>query len=173
MLTSACTPVFFPFLCLLKFYLYWEIQFSLFRCHPDNHACMITYSNLRPETVFLLNQTPVSPTHMAYCILWQNVIFIPILIQCPKLRVHPAPGAHIFTAGCTIFGGVHPACARFLSHLLYLHIMRVHGEITGRTFLGEVHPVGAPNKILISDTAYYPSTYVLQYHSHNYVAPLL
>ena len=38
--------------------------------------------------------------------------------QCPKLRVHPAPGAHIFTAGCTISGGVHPVCARFLSQLL-------------------------------------------------------
>ena len=30
--------------------------------------------------------------------------------------------------------------------------MRVHGEIPGRTFLGEVHPVGAPTKTLISDT---------------------
>ena len=31
--------------------------------------------------------------------------------------------------------------------------MRVHGEIPGRTFLGEVHPVGAPTKTLISNTA--------------------
>ena len=31
-----------------------------------------------------------------------------MVVQCPKLRVHPAPGAHIFTARCTIFGGVHP-----------------------------------------------------------------
>ena len=30
--------------------------------------------------------------------------------------------------------------------------MRVHGEIPGRTFLGEVHPVGARTKTLISDT---------------------
>ena len=37
--------------------------------------------------------------------------------QCPKLRVHPAPGVHISTAGCTIFGSVHPVCARFLSQL--------------------------------------------------------
>ena len=36
--------------------------------------------------------------------------------QCPKLRVHPAPGVHISTAGCTILGGVHPVCARFLTH---------------------------------------------------------
>ena len=43
--------------------------------------------------------------------------------QCPKLRVHPAPHAHIFTAGCTIFGGVHPMCARFLSQL-YSYISR-------------------------------------------------
>ena len=29
----------------------------------------------------------------------------------------------------------------------------MHGEIPWRTVLGEVHPVGAPNKTLISDTA--------------------
>ena len=40
---------------------------------------------------------------------------------CPKLRVHPAPGVHIFTARCTILGGVHPVCARFLSHLSLLY----------------------------------------------------
>ena len=34
-------------------------------------------------------------------------------MQCPKLRVHPVPVVHISTAGCTIFGGVHPVCARF------------------------------------------------------------
>ena len=45
--------------------------------------------------------------------------------QCPKLRVHPAPGVHISTAGCTILGGVHPVCARFLSHLILLYIGRV------------------------------------------------
>ena len=43
-------------------------------------------------------------------------------------------------------------CARFLSPLLKLHIKRVHGEILGRTISGEVHPVGALNKTLISDT---------------------
>ena len=37
--------------------------------------------------------------------------------------------------------------------LLQLHNKRVHGKIAGRTVLGEVHPVGAPNKTLISDTA--------------------
>ena len=31
----------------------------------------------------------------------------------------------------------------------------MHGEISGRTVLGEVHPVGAPNKTLISVTAMY------------------
>ena len=72
-------------------------------------------------------------------------------LQCPKLRVHSAPGAHIFTAGCTIFGGVHPVCARFLSYLLLLYIGRVHGAISGCTVLGEVHPVSAQNKSLISD----------------------
>ena len=59
--------------------------------------------------------------------------------QCPKLRVHPAPGVHISTAGCTVLGGVHPVCARFLSHLLLLYIGRVHGAFSGCTVLWEVH----------------------------------
>ena len=72
--------------------------------------------------------------------------------QCPKLRVHPAPGVHILTAGCTILGGVHPVCAPFLSHLLLLYIGRVQGAISGCTVLCEVHPASAQNKSLISDT---------------------
>ena len=74
-------------------------------------------------------------------------------IQCPKLRVHPAPGVHISMAGCTIFRGVHPVCARFLSYLLLLYIGRVHGAISGCTVLRQLHPVSAQNKSLISDTA--------------------
>ena len=42
-------------------------------------------------------------------------------------------------------------CARFLSHLLLLYIGRVHGTISGCRVLGEVHPVSAQNKSLISD----------------------
>ena len=72
--------------------------------------------------------------------------------QCPKLRVHPAPGVHIFTARCMIFRGVHPVCARFFSHLLLLYIGRVHGAISGCTILWEVHPACAQTKSLISDT---------------------
>ena len=44
-------------------------------------------------------------------------------------------------------------CARFLSYLLLLYIGRVHGEISGCTDYGEVHPVSAQHKTLISDTA--------------------
>ena len=43
-------------------------------------------------------------------------------------------------------------CARFLSNLSFLYIERVHGAISGCTVLGEVHPVSAQNKSLISDT---------------------
>ena len=68
--------------------------------------------------------------------------------------MQPAPGVHISTAGCTIFGGVHPVCARFLSNLSFLYIGRVHGTISGCTVLGEVHPVSAQNKSLISDTVW-------------------
>ena len=84
--------------------------------------------------------------------LHYDVITLYIYMQCPKLRVYPAPGVHISAAGCTIFRGVHPECARFLSYLLLLHIGRVHGENSGRTVSGGVHPVGAQSKTLISDT---------------------
>ena len=40
------------------------------------------------------------------------------------------------------------------SYVLKLHIRRVHGEIPGRTDSGDVHPVNAQNKTLISDTEY-------------------
>ena len=43
-------------------------------------------------------------------------------------------------------------CGRFLSHLLLLYIGRVHGAISGCTVLGEMHPVSAHKKSLISDT---------------------
>ena len=43
-------------------------------------------------------------------------------------------------------------CAHFLSHLLLLYIGKVHGANSGCTDLGEVHPVSAQNKSLISDT---------------------
>ena len=75
-----------------------------------------------------------------------------IRCQSPKLRARPAPGVHISTAGCTIFGVVHPVCAPFFSHLSLLYIGRVHGAISGCTVLWEVHPVSAQNKSLISDT---------------------
>ena len=63
------------------------------------------------------------------------IIAIGIPMQCPKLRVHPAPGVHISRAGCMILGGVHPVCARFLSNLLLVYIGRVHGAISGCTIL--------------------------------------
>ena len=72
--------------------------------------------------------------------------------------MHPAPGVHISTAGCTILGGVHPLCARFLSHLFLLYIGRVHddGAIlfpgAHNSFLWEVLPASVQNKSLISDT---------------------
>ena len=51
--------------------------------------------------------------------------------QCPKLRVHPAPGAHISAAGCTIFRGVHPECTRLFEILSLIHIRRVHSKNPG------------------------------------------
>ena len=69
--------------------------------------------------------------------------------QCPKLRVHPAPGALPFD-----FRRCVPGVCTFFEPVIQLHIKRVHGKTPGHTFLGEVHPVGAPNKTLISDTAH-------------------
>ena len=48
--------------------------------------------------------------------------------QCPKLRVHPAPGAHIFTDRCMIFGGV------FFENLSLLHIRGCIEKIPGAQF---------------------------------------
>ena len=49
----------------------------------------------------------------------------------------------------------------FLSYLLLLYIGRVHGAISGCTVLGEVHPVSAQNKSLISDTGVHISSTTL------------
>ena len=81
--------------------------------------------------------------------------------QCMKLRARPATGAHISADECTIFGAVHPECARFLSYSSLLHIRRVHGGIHGRTVLEYVHPVGNQNKSLISDTGF---VHIFHYH---------
>ena len=44
-------------------------------------------------------------------------------MQCSKLRVHPAPGAHNFDTGCTILKAVHPACApHCLIFIVYLSL---------------------------------------------------
>ena len=69
------------------------------------------------------------------------------IIQCQKLRVHPASGVHIYIAGCVNFGRVHPECARFLGELSLLYTRRLHGEFPGCTVLGGVHTVGAQSKI--------------------------
>ena len=94
-----------------------------------------------------------------------------VVSQCPKLRVHPAPGAHISTAGCMIFGGVHPVCARFLSCLLLLYIGGVHVEISGCTVLGKVHPMSAHYKSLISDTVSGGPPYQLRPFLHFFLHP--
>ena len=58
-------------------------------------------------------------------------------MQCPKLRVHPASGVHISTAGCTVLGGVHPVCARFLNHLLLQYSGRCMEKFPGAQFYGK------------------------------------
>ena len=87
--------------------------------------------------LFCLYYVSVS-CHLSFLTELLSYIYICMRFQCPKLRVHPAPGAHISTAGCTILGGVHPVCARFLNHLV----------------LWEVHPASAHNESLISDTGF-------------------
>ena len=68
------------------------------------------------------------------------------------------PVSEIKGEPCTILGGVHPVCARFLSHLLLLYTGRVYGSISGCTVLWEVHPASAQNKSLISDTDMHRNT---------------
>ena len=62
-------------------------------------------------------------------------------LQCSKLRVRTAPGAHISVDGRTFFCTVRPVCAR-----------GVHGQAAGCTFYEPVRPDGAQNKTLISNT---------------------
>ena len=89
---------------------------------------------------------------MLSCITISYKSFLCLIIELAVSEIKGAPCTHISSAGCTIFGGVHPVCARFLSYLSMLYIGRVHGAISGCTVLGEVHPVSAQNKSLISDT---------------------
>ena len=86
---------------------------------------------------------------MRKCKLGINIIYIR---QCPKLRVHlhlvrtfPRPGAQ-FSEVCT--RSVHD-----LWRFYHYHILGgCMAKIQGAEFLGEVHPMGAQNKTLISDT---------------------
>ena len=59
-----------------------------------------------------------------------------------------------------------PGVCTFFEPVIQLHIKRMHGINPGRTVLGEVHPVGAPNKTLISDTeTIYKSLEMITYSS--------
>ena len=73
-------------------------------------------------------------------------------IQCSKLTVHSAPNAHISEAGRTFFGRVRPMCAHFFTQLSLQYTRGVHRKIPGRTVSICVHPRGAQNKTLISNT---------------------
>ena len=75
-----------------------------------------------------------------------------INLQCSKLRVHSAPGAHISAAGRTFFGRVRPMCAHFFTRFSFQYTRGVHRKIFGRTISICVHPSGAQNKALISNT---------------------
>ena len=74
------------------------------------------------------------------------------MCQCSKLRVHSAPGAHISAAGRTFFGRVRPMCAHFFTQFSLQYTRGVHREIPGRTVSICLHPRGAQNKTLISNT---------------------
>ena len=67
-----------------------------------------------------------------------------LLLQCSKLRVHTAPGAHISVDGRTF--------AHFFNEILWLYTRGVHGQAAGCTFYEHVRPDGAQNKTLISNT---------------------
>ena len=74
---------------------------------------------------------------------FENLIQCKFARQRAKLSMHPAPGVHIFRAGCTNCKDVHLDCAHFFSHLSLLHIRRVHEEVPGCTVSEGVLPAGA------------------------------
>ena len=77
-------------------------------------------------------------------------------MQCSKLRVHSASGAHISAAVRTFFGRVRPMCAHFFTQLSLLYTRGVHRKNPVRTVSIRMHPRGAQNKTLISNTVSAP-----------------
>ena len=86
------------------------------------------------------------------CWIWNGLPKATLGRQCSKLRVHSAPGAHISAAGRTFFGHVRPMCAHFFTQFSLQYTRGVHRKIPGRTVLIWMHPRGAQNKTLVSNT---------------------
>ena len=72
------------------------------------------------------------------------------------VRVHPAPGAHISMAGCTILGGVHPVCARFLSYLSLLCCSKNKSEKSQFLIYITFYTMNSKNDCDIIDIIGYP-----------------
>ena len=72
------------------------------------------------------------------------------LMQCSKLTVHSAPD-HTFTRPDARFSDM---CAHFVTQFSLQYTRGVHRKIPRRTVSTCVHPRGAQNRTLISNTAY-------------------
>ena len=64
------------------------------------------------------------------------------MVQCSKLRMHPAPCGHGFNAGCMILKVVHPACAPF-THIFSVYLLLCFYDLnSGRTHFPPSAPGG-------------------------------
>ena len=76
-----------------------------------------------------------------------------MLNQCSKLRVHPAPGVHILVAGCTCFRTCAPGrCMVLGTFIMIIYRNELLNILPGARFLLSMHPMGAQNNSLISNT---------------------
>ena len=98
----------------------------------------------------LCNSKPTPPPP-AFCVLFMNPPMI-LFKAVSENKGAPCTRCAYFRCRVHDFRRCAPGVCIFLSYLSLLHIRRVHGKMPGCTVLGEVHPVGAQNKTLISDT---------------------
>ena len=76
-------------------------------------------------------------------------------MHCSKLRVYPAPCVHILAAGCIItdFETCAPGVCMLLKFPQFIQVCIVsRKKWPGASFWGSLHPTGAHNKTLISNT---------------------
>ena len=82
-------------------------------------ACVFLSMSLRPMMSYLITVLEINGMPCARCAKLcarqlRCASFFYIAMQCPKLRVHPAPCVHMLAAGCTGFSTCAPGMCMLL-----------------------------------------------------------